>query len=480
MSFFVVIGLEVHAQLLTKSKMFCACPAACADEPNTQVCPICLGHPGSLPSINSQAVSMGLRVALALGCRVNQRSAFARKNYFYPDLPKGFQISQHEHPLAEGGSLQIEDAGKSVSIGITRVHLEEDSGKSLHFAAQNDISLIDFNRSGIPLAEIVSEPKITSPEQAYAFLRRLKQTLVYIGVSSGRLEQGSMRCDANISLQPKDDVKSGTRVEIKNLNSIRNVERALRYEIARQTLLLESGVRVVKETRLFDSSSGETVPMRDKEESHDYRYFPEPDLIALSVGQGLVEAIRASMPELPAARKDRFMRDFSLSEKDADILVDDTGLAEYFDRLSALSKDGAAASKWVLGELLRCTKEMGCGAEDFPVRPKSLAELMSMVASDSVSSTMAKELFAKMIETGRGAAELASEGGYSQLSDESELRRLASEAIAEWPDAAGEFRCGRERALGFLVGKVMAKSSGKANPKLVSGLLVELLKGGGP
>jgi len=469
-----VIGLEIHAQLLTRTKIFCGCLTTFGAPPNTHVCPTCLGLPGALPVLNRHAVELAIKASLALNCVIQPESIFARKNYFYPDLPKGYQISQYERPLATGGWLEMASEQGTVRVGITRVHLEEDAGKSLHhgFPDSDRATYLDFNRSGVPLIEIVTEPDLRSAADAAACFTHLRETLVALGVNDGNMEEGSLRCDANVSIRPAGSLAFGTKAEVKNVNSFRYLEKALEFEISRQIALVEGGGRVKQETRLFDSDTGETASMRSKEEAHDYRYFPEPDLPPLEVMPAFVEQIRASLPELPEARKRRFVTAYSLSEYDADVIVRLGGAAEFFERMVAAGAPPKAAGNWLQGEVRRKLKEMG--SDDVgrvPMSADALAELVSLTDRGVVSSTVAKDVFEKMWATGRSAQAIIDAEGLSQIGDEQAIQKLVADAIARHPDVVTEFRAGKTATLGFLVGQVMKASGGKANPKLVSDVM---------
>jgi len=468
-----VIGLEIHAQLLTATKIFCGCPTAFGAPPNTQVCPVCLGFPGALPVLNRTAVDYAVRTALALGCDVQERSVFARKNYFYPDLPKGYQISQYEAPLAIGGGIEIRVGRNTKFVRLTRIHMEEDAGKSLHegFPDSDRRTYLDFNRAGVPLIEIVSEPDMRSAEEAAAFFEKLRQVVVWLGVNDGNMEEGSLRCDANVSIRRAGETALGTKAEVKNLNSFRYLQKALEYEIGRQIDVLEHGGRVVQETRLFDSAQGRTFSMRSKEEAHDYRYFPEPDLPPLVVDERRRETVRGSLPELPEARLTRFIEQYALPEYDATLLTQSRGLADYFEATARAAENPKAASNWIMGEILRTMKEREVAIEQVPLTPASLAALIRVVDRGTISSTVAKEVFAKMYDSGRSAEEIVRAEGLAQVGDEDALAGLVHAAIAANPDAVEQFRRGRNNAFGFLVGSVMKASKGKANPKVVNELL---------
>jgi len=474
-----VIGLEIHAQLQTQTKIFCGCSTGFGAAPNSQVCPVCLGLPGALPVLNTRAVDYAIKAALALGCAVQPESIFARKNYFYPDLPKGYQISQYERPLALGGGLEIAVDGAMKWVGLTRIHMEEDAGKSLHegFPDSDRRTYVDYNRSSVPLIEIVSEPDMRSAAEAAEFFSRLRDILVWIGVNDGNMEEGSLRCDANVSVRPRGASKFGTKAEIKNVNSFRYVEKAIDYEIARQIDVLDGGGKVVQETRLWDSSTGRTNSMRSKEEAHDYRYFPEPDLPPLLVDEARIARVRASLPELPAARRQRFVTQYAIPDYDAGVLTDYAGLADYFEAVAAAAGNAKAASNWVMGELLRTMKERGHDALDTPLEAVRLAGLVKLVDDGTISSSIAKDVFGKMYESGRSADEIVAAEGLAQVGDESALLEIIRGVMTANADAVAQYRAGKMQTFGFLVGQVMKASKGKANPKLANELLrKELLR----
>jgi aspartyl-tRNA(Asn)/glutamyl-tRNA(Gln) amidotransferase subunit B len=474
-----VIGLEVHVQLKTESKIFCGCPNAYGAPPNTQVCPICLGFPGVLPVLNQRAVDLAVRAALALGCKVHERSIFARKHYFYPDLPKGYQISQFDRPLATSGSLEIPlDDGSTKAIGITRVHLEEDAGKSMHGEGG---TLVDFNRCGVPLIEIVSEPDLRSPREAYLYLTNLKQLLQYVDVSDCDMEKGSLRCDANVSIRPVGEQALGVKTEVKNVNSFRYVEDALAFEIDRQARLTAGGEPVVHETLLWDSVKGEARPMRSKELSHDYRYFPEPDLEPLEVAGPRREGVFVTLPELPGARTRRFVEQYAIPAYDAGVLTATRSLADYYEAVIALFDDAKEVSNWIMGELLRLANEKGeeIALEPVPrpVAPPDLADLLALKAQGIVSGSAAKEVLAAMVETGRPPAQIIAERGLEQVSDVEALAAEVDAVIREHSDEVAAYRGGKAGLLGFFVGQVMRRTKGKADPQLVNRLLRERLDG---
>jgi len=474
----VVIGLEVHAQILTRSKMFCGCSTDyLTAAPNSITCPVCLGLPGSLPVINRDAVEATIRTALALNCEIPEFTKFDRKNYFYPDLPKGYQISQYDLPLSRNGFLEFEVKGQPRRCGITRVHLEEDTGKLLHAGAIHEAqsSLVDLNRAGVPLMEIVSEPDLRSADDAREYFTRLRAILQYIGVNNGDMESGQLRCDANVSLRPLGATEYGTKVEIKNMNSFRAVHRAIEFEIVRQTEVLDGGGRLAQETRGWNDARGETVSQRSKEYAQDYRYFPEPDLPPLAVTRPWVEQIRTGLPELPAARRARFMKAFELSGYDASLLTSSRTVAEYFETAVRGGAPAKAVANWILGDLSRLRNTADWDKAGPPVKAAQLVELLTLVDSGQISGKMAKDLIAQVGATGRNPAELVREQGLSQISGDSELIQIVEQVIAENAKSVEDYRAGKQQALGFLVGQAMKLSKGKANPARVNELLREKL-----
>ncbi|PYT71353.1 MAG: Asp-tRNA(Asn)/Glu-tRNA(Gln) amidotransferase GatCAB subunit B [Acidobacteria bacterium] len=472
-----VIGLEVHVQLLTKTKIFCGCSTRFGDPPNTNVCPVCLGLPGTLPVLNKRAVEMAMRASLALNCTVHERSRFARKNYFYPDLPKGYQISQYELPLATGGFLDIEVAGARKRIGITRLHLEEDAAKNLHegFSQSATKAYIDYNRCGTPLVEIVSEPDIRSSEEAYVYLTALRQIMLYTGVSDVNMEEGSLRCDANVSVRPRGAKEFGTKVEVKNLNSFRFLQKALEYEIERHIGALESGGRLTQETRLWHQAEGRTVSMRSKERAHDYRYFPEPDLLPVHISSAWREEVLRSLPELPEAKRARFVSSYGITPYDAEVLTATKALADYFDSVVKAGAPGKAAANWMQTELLRRLNDSGKDIDASPVTAKSLSELVSLVESGKITAAVGKKVFTTMFESGRTAVDIvAAEGLGAQVSD-SAIEAAAREVIVKNPDNVAKYKSGNEGIFKFFVGQVMRATRGQANPQSVNDIVRKLL-----
>jgi aspartyl-tRNA(Asn)/glutamyl-tRNA(Gln) amidotransferase subunit B len=484
-----VIGLEIHAQLSTASKIFCGCSTRFGDEPNSNTCPVCLGLPGALPVLNRRAVELGARAALSLGLRVNEQSIFARKNYFYPDLPKGYQISQYDQPFSEHGILEImtaerDEAGhpiewRPMKIQITRLHLEEDAGKNVHEGLPDvdRYSYIDLNRAGTPLAEIVTEPDFRSSWEAYDYVNHVRRSLQWVGASDADMEKGNLRCEANVSVRHIGDKGFGTKVELKNLNSVRFMQRAIEYEIERQIELIESGGKVTQETRLWDEKAGQTRVMRSKEEAHDYRYFPEPDLPPLKVSSSFIEQVKASMPELPDVRRKRFVEQYELSFSDASQLNSDQSLADYYEAVASASGNARAASNWIRSELSRELENAGKSAAESPVSAGELAELIKMVDAEKLNGKQAKEVLIEMFATGKGAAVVVEERGLVQLSDEGEIEGIVDQVMQSSPKQLEQYRAGKEALFGFFVGQVMKASKGKANPKVVNEILLKKLKG---
>ncbi|MFQ5900809.1 MAG: Asp-tRNA(Asn)/Glu-tRNA(Gln) amidotransferase subunit GatB [Thermodesulfobacteriota bacterium] len=479
MQYEVVIGLEVHAHLLTRSKIFCGCSTKFGAEPNSQVCPVCIGMPGVLPVLNKRAVEYAIRMAIATNCNIENRSVFARKNYFYPDLPKGYQISQYELPLATNGYMEIEVDGEKKRLGITRIHMEEDAGKLLHKGTIDTAgnSYVDLNRTGMPLIEIVSEPDMRSPDEAVAYLKAVRDILVYLDICDGNMEEGSFRCDANVSLRPVGRKKFGTKAEVKNMNSFRFIHKALGYEINRQTEVLEEGGKVVQETRLWDASKGITMSMRGKEEAHDYRYFPEPDLLSLEIDDDWTDDIRKSLPELPGEKRERFIKEYGLTSYDASVLTASKNLADFYEESVRLYPKYKAVSNWVMGELQKELNKGNIEIVDCPVTPENLASLIKMIDNGVISGKIAKGVFEEMYGTGKSPKDIVKEKGLTQITDDDSIKGVIKEVLEANPDQVGQFREGKETLLGFFVGQVMKKTSGKANPKKVNQLLRELLRG---
>ncbi len=475
MEFEPVIGLEVHAQLKTRTKIFCGCDTTFGAPPNTHVCPVCLGMPGVLPVLNRTVVEYAMKMALATHCDIASKSRFARKNYFYPDLPKGYQISQYELPIAEGGYVEIDtEDGNRRKIGLTRIHMEEDAGKLIH-DPNRPHSLVDLNRTGVPLIEIVSEPDLRSPAEAGAYLRQLRAILRYLDISDGNMEEGSFRCDANVSVRPAGSHTLGTRTEVKNINSFKFVESALAYEIKRQIAILEDGGSIVQETRLWDTGRQRTVSMRGKEEAHDYRYFPDPDLVPLVIDAEWIEIMRKTLPEMPQTRKDRFVKDFGLPKHDAEILTSAKELADYFEACVGMIKAPKLVSNWIMGPLLALLNAQGKSIAETPVSSDALAALLSLVADATISGKIAKTVFDEMVKTGEPPEIIVKRKGMVQVTDEGALEAVVEAVLTASPAEVEGYRGGKTKLLGFFVGQVMKETKGKANPQIVNKLLKDKL-----
>lgn len=477
----IVIGLEIHIQLMTKAKMFCHCSTDyIGKEPNTNTCPVCLGLPGSLPVLNKKVLEFAIRTAVALNCKINQISRFHRKNYFYPDLPKAYQISQFDIPLGVNGYMEISllESKEKHRIGITRVHIEEDAGKLVHEGniASSSYSLVDYNRCGIPLAEIVTEPDFCSSEEARIFLVKLRSIVQHLGVCDGNMEEGSMRCDANISLRDAKTGALGTKVEIKNINSFKAVKKALQFEVDRQKRLLAEGEKIVQETRHWDESKNVTVSMRSKEEAHDYRYFPEPDLLPIKVDIKMIDKIRKSLPELPEARRERFIKNYQIPEYDAEILTSSKALGDYYEKTTSLYSNSKVLSNWIMGELMRYLNEEKIEIDESPISPEKLVEMLKLIDKGVISGKMAKDVFEKMFKTGRDASQIVKESGITQITDENELFEVIDNVIKGNPKSVDDFNQGKEKALNFLVGQVMRSTKGRAKPDFVFKALKQRVK----
>jgi len=475
-----VIGLEVHVQLKTDSKIFCGCSTAFGSEPNSQTCPVCLGLPGALPVLNKKVVEFAIKAGLSTNCSITPRSIFARKNYFYPDLPKGYQISQFEDPICQHGWLDIQVEGQEPKrIGITRIHMEEDAGKLVHgdVSGLEDGSGVDLNRACTPLLEVVSEPDLRSSDEAVAYLKQLHQIVTWLGICDGNMEEGSFRCDANVSVMPLGSDTLGTRAEIKNVNSFKFVKQAIEYEIQRQIDLIEDGGRVVQETRLFDPNSGKTRSMRGKEEAHDYRYFPDPDLVPLVIDEAWVERTRAELPELPGQRRQRFMSAFALPAYDAEVLTASRGLADYFEACVALHANAKAISNWLMGEITRALNDNALSIEACPIAPSRLVDLIKLIECGTISGKIAKTVFDEMWKNGKEPAVIVQEQGLLQVSDTGAIEAIIDEILAREAGQVAEYRSGKDKLFGFFVGQVMKASKGKANPGVVNELLLNKLRG---
>lgn len=478
MNFFPVIGLEVHAQLLTETKVFCGCSTAFGDPPNTNTCPVCLGHPGVLPVLNHKAVLFALKLALALDCRINPVSSFARKNYFYPDLPKGYQITQYEHPMAEDGKLRIDVGGRGRDIRIRQIHLEEDAGKSMHegFPDSHESSYLDFNRAGIPLVEIVTYPEMKSPEEAHACLVQFRSVLQYLGICNGNMEEGSLRCDANLSVQKEREPGLNPKTEIKNLNSFRNVQKGLAYEFDRQVRIISDGETIVQETRLWDAAQSKTVPMRQKEEIQDYRYFPEPDLPELVIEEAWIDKIKSELLELPSERKARFMKQYGLPEYDADFLVSSRDLADYFEATCRVAPYPKTVSNWIMGPLVRELNRDGTAPSACRIPPEKLGNLVKAIQKGIISGKMAKSIFEEMYTTGEGSDKIIKNRGLLQVSDEEELLRVIGSVLESHPGPLEQYRSGKKQTFAFFMGQVMKATEGRANPHIALKLLKKILE----
>lgn len=470
-----VIGLEVHAQLLTESKLFCGCSAKFGAEPNTNVCPVCLGHPGVLPVLNKKAVDFAIMMGLATGSTINRKSVFARKNYFYPDLPKGYQVSQYELPICEHGFVEVISVdGEKKNIGITRIHMEEDAGKSIHDMGYN--TLVDVNRCGVPLIEIVSEPDMRSASEAYQYLSKIKQTVQYLGICDGNMEEGSLRCDANISVRLKGESKFGTKTEVKNMNSFRNVERAINYEIDRQIEIIEDGGRIIQETLLWNADQNKAYSMRSKEEAHDYRYFPEPDLVPTIISDDWLKDMKDSLPEMPEIRKERFVKDYNLPAYDAEILTAEKDIADFYESILSYTKDYKSASNWVMGEILRIVNETKIAVKDFPVSPENLGKLINLINSGVISGKIAKDVFPEMLKDNSDPEKIVKEKGLMQISDTGEIEKIIDGILDKSPNEVAQFISGKEKLISFFVGQAMREMKGKANPAILNDILKEKLE----
>lgn len=474
MEYEVVIGLEVHVQLQTETKIFCSCSTTFGAPPNTHSCPVCVGMPGVLPVLNRKVVEFAMKMALATHCEIAHFSVFARKHYFYPDLPKGYQISQYDLPLAERGWVEIAINGQPKRINITRIHLEEDAGKLIH-DENRPVSYVDLNRTGVPLIEIVSEPDIRSPEEAASYLKKMRQQVRYLEISDGNMEEGSLRCDANISLRPRGREDFGVRTELKNMNSFRNVQKALEFEIRRQTALLLDGHKIVQETRLWDAAKGVTVTMRGKEEAHDYRYFPDPDLVPVEIDNAWMDSVKAELPELPDAKCARFEEQYGLSDYDAGVLTASKSLADYFDECVALFPSPKIVSNWVMVELFRLLKQEDRKIDTCPIPPAGLAELLKLIDDGTISGKMAKDILEQAYDSKKSPKEIVEEQGVAQVSDESTLSAVVDQVVEAHPKEVEKCKAGKTKILGFLVGQVMKETKGQANPKKVNELLRKAL-----
>ncbi len=470
-----VIGLEVHAQMLTETKIFCGCSTKFGSEPNTQTCPVCIGMPGVLPVLNKKALKFAIKTGLAVNCKISPYSRFARKNYFYPDLPKGYQISQYELPICEKGYIEIVVDGEIKRIGITRIHMEEDAGKNIHEGGGN-YSFVDLNRAGIPLMEIVSEPDIRSPKEAAEYMKKLRTILRYLDICDGNMEQGSLRCDANVSIRPVGQKEYGTRAEVKNINSFKFVEKALEYEIKRQIKVVEEDGKVIQETRLWDSNKGATLSMRGKEEAHDYRYFPEPDLVPITADKEWIDGIRTKLPELPDAKRERFVSEYGIPEYDADLLTSEKAIADWYEDAVAAGGQPKAVSNWMMGDLMKMLNEENKPIEECPLSPEQLAGMLKLMDNGTISGKIAKTVFEEMYRTRENADEIVKEKGLIQISDRGEIEKAIDDILAKSQKEVERYNAGDEKLLGFFVGQVMKATKGKANPQVVNDILKKKLK----
>ena len=473
MEYEAVIGLEVHIQLLTKTKIFCGCSTDFGAPPNTHVCPVCMGMPGVLPVLNKRVVEYAIKLGLALDCHINKFSRFARKNYFYPDLPKGYQISQYELPILEGGAVEIFINGEYKKVALERIHMEEDAGKTVH---KPDGSYVDFNRAGVPLLEIVSKPVMHTPEEAGEYLRSLRRIVRYLGICDGNMEEGSLRCDANVSVRVKGEKELGTKTELKNMNSFKHVEKALEYEIERQIDVLKEGGTVVQQTRLWDEKSGMTKPMRSKEESFEYRYFPDPDLVPLIIDDEWIAEIQKTLPELPKEKLERFVEEYGIKPEDARVLVEERELAEYFEMAAKSTEEPQSVANWILSELLGYLNRDGKDIGDTLIKPEQIGKLVELVRKGVISGKIAKTVFKEMYNSGDDPEKIVKEKRLVQITDRGELEKLVEEVLNSNPKAVEQYRAGKKNTIGFFVGQIMKKTKGKANPKIVNELLVEKLE----
>ncbi|MCL4478954.1 MAG: Asp-tRNA(Asn)/Glu-tRNA(Gln) amidotransferase subunit GatB [Deltaproteobacteria bacterium] len=475
MEYEAVIGLEIHAQLKTETKAFCSCSTTFALDPNINVCPVCLGLPGALPVLNEKVVLYACMLAMSVSGEISKRSVFARKNYFYPDLPKGYQISQYELPISRHGVIHVQVNNENRAINLNRIHIEEDAGKLMH--NQDGTSFVDFNRSGVPLLEIVSEPDMTSPDEAVAYLKKLRTILIYLGICDGNMEEGSLRCDANISVRPKGTSTLGVKAELKNMNSFRFIHKALTYEIQRQIDVIEEGGTIIQETRLWDEGTSTTMPMRSKEEAHDYRYFPEPDLLTLELNEEILKRAKESIPELPDMKMKRFTADYNLPSYDADVLTAAKDLANYFEGVVKLFNKPKVISNWIMSEMLRFIKDIDTEIKDFKVKPEQTAELLELIDNGTISGKIAKTIYEKMVETAKSPDTLVKELGLEQVSDQSIIMDVVKSVIEKQPKEVEQYKAGKGKLIGFFVGQVMKATNGKANPGMVNEILTKLLKG---